>query len=65
MEEITGLLKKAAKVIPPKNLWVNPDCGLKTRGWEETTPSLEAMVKAAYLIREKSPNNAKMVPCLE
>ncbi|MFP1455410.1 hypothetical protein ACLB1O_23435 [Escherichia coli] len=36
VEWIEALLKKAAKRIPAERLWVNPDCGLKTRGWPET-----------------------------
>ncbi|MBI2094831.1 MAG: 5-methyltetrahydropteroyltriglutamate--homocysteine S-methyltransferase [Candidatus Omnitrophica bacterium] len=63
--EITALLKKAAAVIPPKNLWVNPDCGLKTRGWEETTPSLKAMVQAARSIRQHSKKNTGAALCLK
>ena len=42
--EMTRLLKKAAAVIAPENLWVNPDCGLKTRGWPETEAALRNMV---------------------
>ena len=44
---------KAEKVIDPDLLWVNPDCGLKTRGWAEVKPALENMVEAAKIIREK------------
>ena len=51
-DEIVDLLKKAARVIPQEQLWVNPDCGLKTRGWKETEESLRRMVKAARLMRE-------------
>jgi 5-methyltetrahydropteroyltriglutamate--homocysteine methyltransferase len=51
VEEMRGLLEKAAKVLPVRNLWVNPDCGLKTRGWEETTLALKAMVAAAKAMR--------------
>ncbi len=46
-EEMIGLLKKAQDVIPASQLWVNPDCGLKTRHWEETEKALIAMVAAA------------------
>lgn len=53
VEEMTALLEKAAKVIDPDLLWVNPDCGLKTRGWAEVKPALENMVKAAKNLREK------------
>ena len=52
-EEMVELLEKAARVIDPKRLWVNPDCGLKTRGWEETKISLQRMIEAAHKIREK------------
>ena len=51
-EEIVALLEKAVEVLPPEQLWVNPDCGLKTRGWEETLPSLKNMVQAAKKMRE-------------
>jgi 5-methyltetrahydropteroyltriglutamate--homocysteine methyltransferase len=50
-EEIVGLLEKALNVIKPEQLWVNPDCGLKTRGWKEAEPSLSAMVEAAKALR--------------
>lgn len=46
-EEMVKLLEKAAKVIPSSQLWVNPDCGLKTRGWDETEKALIEMVNAA------------------
>lgn len=46
-EEMIGLLKKAQAVIPAQQLWVNPDCGLKTRHWDETEKALIAMVEAA------------------
>jgi 5-methyltetrahydropteroyltriglutamate--homocysteine methyltransferase len=45
------LLNKALKVIPFERLWVNPDCGLKTRRWEEVSPSLANMVTAALVVR--------------
>ncbi|PKO62624.1 MAG: 5-methyltetrahydropteroyltriglutamate--homocysteine S-methyltransferase, partial [Betaproteobacteria bacterium HGW-Betaproteobacteria-17] len=50
--EMTRLLEKAAQVIPPSNLWVNPDCGLKTRGWPETEAALSNMVAAAKAMRQ-------------
>jgi len=50
-EEIVGLLRKACEYIPVDRLWVNPDCGLKTRGWAETIPSLQNMVDAAHEMR--------------
>lgn len=51
--EMADLLKKAAGVIPEDQLWVNPDCGLKTRGWEETKLALKNMIRATRIIREK------------
>jgi 5-methyltetrahydropteroyltriglutamate--homocysteine methyltransferase len=51
-DDMTRLLEKAAQVIPPHNLWVNPDCGLKTRGWAETEAALENMVTAARVLRQ-------------
>ncbi len=51
--EMLELLEKASLVINPRQLWVNPDCGLKTRGWPETVAALEKMVKAARLLRAK------------
>jgi 5-methyltetrahydropteroyltriglutamate--homocysteine methyltransferase len=50
--EMERLLKKAAQVLSPAQLWVNPDCGLKTRRWEEVRPALGAMVEAARAMRE-------------
>ena len=47
------LLQKAAQAIPPEQLWVNPDCGLKTRAWPETREALTLMVKAAKQLREQ------------
>jgi len=51
VEEMVTLLQKAAKVVPAERLWVNPDCGLKTRGWPEVEASLEKMVSAARTLR--------------
>lgn len=51
VEEITTLLEKALTYIPLENLWVNPDCGLKTRHWEETEKALKNMVGAAEALR--------------
>ncbi len=51
--EMTRLLEKASVVIPVENLWVNPDCGLKTRAWPETEAALRNMVAAAGQIRAK------------
>lgn len=52
VEEMTDLLSKATDVINSEQLWVNPDCGLKTRGWPEVTAALEAMQKAAESARQ-------------
>jgi 5-methyltetrahydropteroyltriglutamate--homocysteine methyltransferase len=51
-EEMASLLAKAAGLLPARNLWVNPDCGLKTRKWPETKAALENMVAAARQARE-------------
>jgi len=51
-EEMIYLLKKAKAVIPSEQLWVNPDCGLKTRGWDETKKALIEMVEAAKEMRK-------------
>ncbi|MBH0310844.1 5-methyltetrahydropteroyltriglutamate--homocysteine S-methyltransferase [Alcaligenes faecalis] len=48
---MVGLMGEAAKRLPADRLWVNPDCGLKTRGWAETEASLLAMVDAAKALR--------------
>lgn len=50
--EMVDLLKKAARYIDKEKLWVNPDCGLKTRGWTETKASLIRMVEAAKELRK-------------
>ncbi|WP_374583435.1 5-methyltetrahydropteroyltriglutamate--homocysteine S-methyltransferase [Pseudoduganella sp.] len=52
-DEMVGLLRKAAKVVPPAQLWVNPDCGLKTRAWPETTAALQNMIRAARQLRKE------------
>ena len=49
--EMVDLLKKAVNVLSAKQLWVNPDCGLKTRRWEEVRPALASMVEAARIVR--------------
>lgn len=51
-KEMIVLLEKAANLIPIENLWVNPDCGLKTRGWQETKDALIKMVNAAKALRK-------------
>ena len=49
--EMEALLRKALAVLAPEQLWVNPDCGLKTRRWEEVRPALTHMVEAARRVR--------------
>jgi len=49
--QMANLLRKAAQRIPAERLWVNPDCGLKTRGWAETEAALVHMVNAARKLR--------------
>lgn len=49
---IEALMRKAAERIPAQRLWVNPDCGLKTRQWAEVTPALQHMVQAAHALRQ-------------
>ena len=53
-EEMADRLREAAAVLDPSHLWVNPDCGLKTRRYEETVPALEHMVEAARTLRGRA-----------
>ncbi|KKO53381.1 5-methyltetrahydropteroyltriglutamate--homocysteine S-methyltransferase [Paenibacillus sp. DMB20] len=53
VEEMVSMMDRALSVLDPQLFWINPDCGLKTRGLEETVASLENMVKAAKIYREK------------
>ena len=55
-EHIVSLMQKAAQKIPAERLWVNPDCGLKTRQWSEVTPALTNMVAAAKTLRSQLPS---------
>jgi 5-methyltetrahydropteroyltriglutamate--homocysteine methyltransferase len=52
VDEMENLLRKALVVLTPEQLWVNPDCGLKTRRWEEVVPALENMVQAGRRLRK-------------
>ena len=54
VEEITNLLEKGLQVIPRRQFWVNPDCGLKTRGWAEVRASLSNMIVATSQLRQES-----------
>jgi 5-methyltetrahydropteroyltriglutamate--homocysteine methyltransferase len=51
--EMEALLHKAAQLLPVRNIWVNPDCGLKTRNWPETEMALRNMVTAAKNMRNR------------
>lgn len=53
-EHIVQLMEKAAERIPAERLWVNPDCGLKTRQWSEVIPALKNMVAAAQQLRSRA-----------
>ena len=55
-QEMEDLLRKALQFISPAQLWVNPDCGLKTRRWDEVRPALTAMVEAARKLRDSHHN---------
>jgi 5-methyltetrahydropteroyltriglutamate--homocysteine methyltransferase len=57
-DEIVDLLSKAKKVLKEDQIWVNPDCGLKTRGWPEVEPALKNMVDAAKIMRKKQESKA-------
>ncbi|MCZ8521603.1 MULTISPECIES: 5-methyltetrahydropteroyltriglutamate--homocysteine S-methyltransferase [Paenibacillus] len=52
-DEMTGMIERALRVLNPKLFWINPDCGLKTRGLEETVHSLGNMVEATRIVRTK------------
>ena len=50
--DILQLMQKATERIPAERLWINPDCGLKTRQWAEVIPALQHMVEAAKTLRQ-------------
>ncbi|MES2997339.1 MAG: 5-methyltetrahydropteroyltriglutamate--homocysteine S-methyltransferase [Verrucomicrobiota bacterium] len=58
VEQMENLIRKASALLPVENLWVNPDCGLKTRGWVEVKSALENMVAAARNLRAAAPVHA-------
>jgi 5-methyltetrahydropteroyltriglutamate--homocysteine methyltransferase len=58
-DEMESLLERASNVLDPGQIWVNPDCGLKTRGNDEVWPSLEHMVEAAHALRRE---HAELAP---
>ncbi|RMA97114.1 5-methyltetrahydropteroyltriglutamate--homocysteine S-methyltransferase [Hydrogenothermus marinus] len=53
VEEMLEIAERTVQVIDKNLIWINPDCGLKTRGWEETIPALKNMVQVAKILREK------------
>jgi 5-methyltetrahydropteroyltriglutamate--homocysteine methyltransferase len=53
VEEMVKQIELLLEVLPARQLWINPDCGLKTRGWAEVEPSLKNMVEAVKVVREK------------
>jgi len=52
-EEMKAIVKRALKILPKELLWINPDCGLKTRKWEEVIPALKNMVEVAQELRQE------------
>ena len=53
VEQVVDLVEKAESLVPAERLWINPDCGLKTRNWEETEAALTNMVEAAKQLRKQ------------
>ena len=53
-QHMISLMRKAMENIPADRLWLNPDCGLKTRSWEEVLPALDKMVQAAQVLRSEN-----------
>lgn len=51
---MTNLIAKARERLAPEQIWINPDCGLKTRKWDEVLPALKNMVEAAKKMRENT-----------
>ncbi|NDU79904.1 MAG: 5-methyltetrahydropteroyltriglutamate--homocysteine S-methyltransferase, partial [Ferrovum sp.] len=56
-DQVVLLMQKAAQQIPVERLWVNPDCGLKTRRWTEVIPALRNMVEASHQLRQQYTRN--------
>lgn len=59
IDEMFRVVDRALKVIPPDKFWINPDCGLKTRGWDEVIASLNNMVKVANILRARFQDSNK------
>ena len=57
-DEMVALMRLAQKHLRPEQLWINPDCGLKTRGWDEVKPAIAAMVSAARTLRAETNTKA-------
>jgi len=53
VESIEAVMTRAIRVFPKEQFWVNPDCGLKTRKWDEVIPALKHMVEAARNLRAR------------
>jgi 5-methyltetrahydropteroyltriglutamate--homocysteine methyltransferase len=51
--EMLELIERAVSKLDPDRIWINPDCGLKTRSWDEVTPALTHLVQAARVARER------------
>ena len=62
-EEMEQLLQKATKLLPVDNIWVNPDCGLKTRDWPETKLALAHMVEVAKKMRKEYHTQRNLLEC--
>jgi 5-methyltetrahydropteroyltriglutamate--homocysteine methyltransferase len=60
--DMSRLLRRAAQLIAPERLWVNPDCGLKTRAWPETESALRHMVQAARDLRLELQTHGRIAP---
>lgn len=56
VEEIRAKLQSFLRHLDPNQIWVNPDCGLKTRAWDEVRPSLQNIVEAVAALREELPS---------
>jgi 5-methyltetrahydropteroyltriglutamate--homocysteine methyltransferase len=60
-QEVAGQLQRILQVLPAERTWVNPDCGLKTRRWEEIRPALAHMVEAACLLRSSTSHTCSIL----
>ncbi|BCL82220.1 5-methyltetrahydropteroyltriglutamate--homocysteine methyltransferase [Ktedonobacteria bacterium brp13] len=58
VDEIVAMLRATLQVLPPESVWINPDCGLKTRTWEEVIPALEHMIAATQQVRLSLPRQS-------